>query len=63
MATIIIDKEKCIGCSSCVAMYPELFVLGSDGKSQVVSSDYTAHKYNKEEIISVCPVGAISIKD
>ncbi len=63
MPTITVDKNKCIGCGSCVAMHPELFVLGADGKAQVIASDYKAHNYTSEEIISVCPVGAISIKD
>lgn len=63
MPTIKVDKNKCIGCGSCVAMYPELFKLGADGKSEVISDDYAAYHYSKEEIVSVCPVGAISIKD
>jgi ferredoxin len=63
MSKIIVDKDKCIGCGSCVAMYPELFVLASDNKSQVISDDYTVHHYSKEEIESICPSGAISVKD
>ncbi|HOZ36972.1 MAG TPA: ferredoxin [bacterium] len=63
MSAIKVDKQKCIGCGSCVAMYPELFKLGSDGKSEVLSSDYESHHHTKEEIIAVCPVNAISIKD
>ncbi|NMC51515.1 ferredoxin [Candidatus Kuenenbacteria bacterium] len=63
MPTITVDKNKCIGCGSCVAMYPELFKLNSDGKSEVLSSDYAAHHYKKEEIEAICPSGAISIKE
>ncbi len=63
MSAITVDKQKCIGCGSCVAMYPELFKLGPDGKSEVISDDYTAHNYFKEDIVSICPVNAISIKD
>ncbi|HRY63133.1 MAG TPA: ferredoxin [Patescibacteria group bacterium] len=63
MSTITVDKNKCIGCGSCAAMYPELFKLGEDGKSEVISSDYSSHNYTKEEIIAICPVEAISIKD
>jgi len=63
MSTITVDKNKCIGCGSCYAMYPELFAADTDGKSKVLSDDYAAHHYSKEEIIAVCPTGAISIKD
>jgi len=63
MPQIIVDKNKCIGCGSCYAMYPELFAADADGKSKVISSDYQTHGYNKEEIIAVCPVSAISVKE
>ncbi len=63
MSPITVDKNKCIGCGSCYAMYPELFAADTDGKSKVISSDYEAHSYLKEEITAICPVGAITIKD
>jgi ferredoxin len=32
---IKIDKDKCLGCGTCVAMAPEVFEIGEDGKSKV----------------------------
>lgn len=58
--TIKVDKECCIGCGSCVAICPELFELGEDGKS----------KTKKEEIEEVgcaqqaaeaCPASCITV--
>ena len=44
-------------------MFPECFEAGEGGKSQPKDHDYKKHGYNKDEIVSVCPVGAISIED
>lgn len=32
---IMIDKEKCIGCGTCVALCDEFFELGPDNKSRL----------------------------
>ena len=32
---ILIDKDLCISCGSCVMMAPEIFELGVDSKAQV----------------------------
>lgn len=59
---IIIDKDLCIGCGTCVGITPEHFKLGSDGKSEVIK------QYTKEddkvitEAKNSCPVSAISIR-
>ena len=63
MPKIIVDHDKCIACGACYASYPELFTAGDDGKSQVKSSDYQAHGYKKEDIVAVCPVEAISVRN
>lgn len=52
-----VDKDKCIGCGSCVAICPEGFEM-KNGKS-------VTKKVKKEipclkDAISSCPVGAIS---
>jgi len=44
-------------------MYPECFIAGPEGKSQVKDHDYKKHGYGKEDIISVCPSEAITIED
>jgi len=57
-----VDKEKCIGCATCTSIYPVHFVLGSDGKSQPTGNTLVT-KEEAEEIIKVCPVGAISYEE
>ena len=52
-----IDKEKCIGCGACVAVCPDMFELGSDGKANVKNADA---KCNVKEAIETCPVQAIN---
>jgi len=63
MPKIIVNKNKCAACATCYSLYPELFKEGEGGKSQVISHDYKTAGYNKDEIISTCPEGAISIAD
>lgn len=59
---IIIDQKKCIGCGTCVALAPEVFELGPDGKARVKNL-----KGGGEETIKLaaesCPVQAISIEE
>ncbi len=57
---IKIDKEKCIGCGTCVALCPEVFDIGEDGKSYVKNPNGKCD--NIEEVINACPVGAISVE-
>jgi len=57
-----VDKDKCIGCATCNAIYPIHFVLGADGKSQPTGNALVT-KEEAEEIIKVCPVGAITFEE
>lgn len=54
-----VDKSKCIGCGNCESMCPDVFKLGSDGKSSVKSQK---GKCNLKEVADSCPVQAITIK-
>lgn len=65
MAKISVDKEKCIACGACVAMAPEIFELGSDGKSQVKITEVTDDNLiqKAKEAKEACPTGAIAIKE
>lgn len=62
---IIVDKNLCLGCGTCVVMAPKTFRLGTDGKAEVI--DLPAGKAgpagDKEETIKEaidsCPVDAI----
>ena len=33
-----VDKETCIACGACVALVPEVFQFGSDGKAEAIQS-------------------------
>ncbi|MEM2174597.1 MAG: ferredoxin [Candidatus Micrarchaeia archaeon] len=56
-----IDKKKCIGCGSCVAICPKVFELGSDGKAKV-KNEKGDTKENIQKAANACPVGAITVK-
>ncbi len=58
----VVDKDTCIGCGTCVALYPEVFELGEDGKAEVKLQNSKTPKLQAkiEEVIEACPVGAIS---
>jgi len=36
---IILERDKCIGCGSCVAICPKYFELIEDGKSHIVGAE------------------------
>jgi len=62
MAKLVIDKAKCIGCGTCVALSPKVFKMTDDGKAEII--DETADsKENIQNTIDACPVQAISYKD
>jgi len=55
MAKYQVNKEKCIGCGTCVASCEGGYELGEDGKSKVIDQE-KAEKCGGEKI---CPFGAI----
>lgn len=59
---IIVDKEKCIGCGTCIALAPEIFEMDDAGKSNIKKSS----KINGETLklaIDSCPTQAIKIEN
>lgn len=56
-SSLKIDKSICIRCATCAMMFPEYFEVLSDGT--VVVKDVEIPENKKEEVRSVCPVGAI----
>jgi len=70
---ITLDRTKCIGCGSCIALCPKFFEIDEEGKAHLKKSKLD-NKTNKEtlevskpecaeETIDVCPVEAIKIYD
>jgi ferredoxin len=59
VVSVKVDKKKCIGCGLCESMCPEVFKLGSDGKSLVKNPK---GKCNLKEVADSCPVQAITVK-
>jgi ferredoxin len=60
MKTPVINQNLCIGCGLCASIYPEVFKLGEDFKSHVISECENGKKC--QEAIDSCPVDAISWK-
>lgn len=61
MSKIIINKTKCQGYGTCVAICPEIFKIDKDGKSTVIKQDLK--NPNLQRAIDSCPTQAISIKE
>lgn len=59
-----IDKEKCIGCGSCVAVCPNCFDLGDDTKA-VLKNEGEVCDDNCDclkEAVDICPIDAIEVE-
>lgn len=71
MAKIIQQRDKCIGCGTCVAVCPDFWEMAGDGKSQLKSSkDAGEGKFELEvaevgcnkEAADSCPVQIITVE-
>lgn len=59
---IKIDKTKCIGCGTCVAICPEVFELTDEGKAKVKIQEFKGLKVQEvQEAVDSCPVVAIEL--
>ncbi|OYT42881.1 MAG: ferredoxin [Candidatus Aenigmarchaeota archaeon ex4484_56] len=61
MYKIIVNREKCIGCGSCVSICDN-FELDEDGKSKPIKDEVEELGCSKDAA-EICPVEAIEIKE
>jgi len=59
---ININKEKCIGCGTCVAICPDVFKIGADGKAEVIEGDFAGKEALINQAKDSCPVQAIVVE-
>lgn len=57
---IKIDKEKCIGCASCVAIAPKTFEMDKENKATIKKDDHDDDKTILQAAQS-CSVNAINL--
>ena len=69
---IVQEHEKCIGCGSCVAVCPEFWEVGDDGKANprkgIASGKFIEFEVDEKsgecnkEAADICPVQCIKVK-
>lgn len=61
---ITIDKQKCIGCGTCVAIAPKSFKLTDDSKAEPIEPPTGGDSQDKiKDAAESCPVTAITITE
>lgn len=60
---VVVDKDKCIGSASCVAIAPDLFELDDDGKAIVKDGASVEDVIQVLDSARSCPVDAIIVYD
>lgn len=58
MKKLVVDKDLCIGCGTCVVLAPKTFKTDADGKAEPIEPPGDNNKVIQEGIDS-CPVTAI----
>lgn len=56
---VAVDKNKCIGCGTCVGLAPEIFEIGADNKAQV-KEQFVDDVEKVKLAVDACPAQAIS---
>ena len=60
MKKLIVNKNKCIGCGTCVALCEACFKLNEEGKAEVIVKECKDQNCDLEEVIDSCAVKAMS---
>lgn len=61
MFKVNLDKEKCIGCGTCVAVCPNNFEMDNNNKAKVLNEEVESLGCNRMAEEN-CPVNAIVIR-
>jgi len=56
---VVVNRDNCIGCGACEALYPEMFQIDDEGFSTVTNTE-NADEAKVSEAIESCPTSAIS---
>ncbi len=67
MPKIIIEREKCIGCGTCVTVCPMHFKMAEDGLAKIKDGEEDEKNIEEsgcsKEAAQSCPVQCIHVKD
>ena len=55
---VVVNRDNCIGCGACEALYPELFQIDDEGLSTVIDNE-NIEEEKLTEVIEGCPTSAI----
>ena len=59
-----VNKDACIGCGACAATAEDLLKINDEGFSQpIVETVPEDKKAEAQEVVGVCPTGAISVEE
>lgn len=61
MVSVAVDRDRCIGCGTCVALAPRLMALHGDGKAYVTSSPIEWSPADGD-FVQQCPTEAITVQ-
>jgi NTE family protein len=61
MVSVTVDRDKCIGCSACVALAPRIMTMDSAGKAAVISSPLEWSPADGD-FVQHCPTEAITVQ-
>ena len=55
---VVVNRDNCIGCGACEALYPEVFQIDDEGLSTVINNE-NVDEAKASEAIESCPTSAI----
>ena len=56
---VVVNRDNCIGCGACEALYPEMFQIDDEGLSTVLENE-NIEEEKLTEVIEGCPTSAIA---